>query len=244
MKLLLFTKNLKVYDPFVELCKLNFSEIKIIYDHDHPKRKDDNFKSFMQKINTFSPDYLLSFYYNRLIQKEILALVKNDCLNFHGSLLPDYSGPHAINWQILRGETKSGVTLHELTNKFDAGKIVFQNSFTIEKNDDANDVLKKGIKTSCELLKILSKQIKLKKELNYIAQIPTNQHFKCKKRNHEDGLITSCMSIDEIRNLSRALVNPWPGVFFHKKNGKKISYDRILSYKECYEIWKELNSKY
>ncbi len=142
VKLLLFTKKLDVYNPFVEKCHHFFEDVFLINPSIHPFRKDKNYQKFFQQLSKFNPDLVISFYYNRMIQSEIVKLSKIASLNFHGSLLPNYAGSHALNWQIINGEKESGVTLHQLTNKIDGGKIVFQKSFTIKEDDNANTVLK------------------------------------------------------------------------------------------------------
>ena len=244
MRLLLFTKNMKEYKPFVDLCKTIFIDIKIIYSKEHLKPKNPNFSNFLKEISNYNPDYLISFYYNRKIQNKIIQLVKKDALNFHGSLLPNYSGPHALNWQIRNGENISGVTLHELTDVFDAGNILLQKRFEIHENDDANNVLKKGIACSCDILRDFYDLLKDNKKLLYKKQIVDKNVFKCVKRKPQDGQIKSYMKPTEIRNLSRALVKPWPGVYYYNINNEKILIDRVLDLSECKKILKKIKRKY
>jgi UDP-4-amino-4-deoxy-L-arabinose formyltransferase / UDP-glucuronic acid dehydrogenase (UDP-4-keto-hexauronic acid decarboxylating) len=241
MRLVLFTKKNDEYQSFIEICNNNFQEVKIVTPENHPYRKDVNYKFFFEQLSEFKPDIIISFYYNRMIQKEIVGLSSIDSLNFHGSLLPDYAGSHALNWQIVNGEKESGVTLHQLTNKIDGGKIVFQRSFIINEDDDANDVLKNGIECSCKILKDLINLLRSDKKIQYLNQPIGKNLFKCRKRTPEDGEIKGNMSLTAVKNLSRALVHPWPGVYYYNNKGNKISFNRVLTTKECKDILEKLN---
>ena len=244
MKLLLFTKKNKNYYEFIEKCRKLFPTVKIVFSEDHLKRKHESYKEFFLELQNYEPDVILSFYYNKLIQKEIVSLSKIASLNFHGSLLPNYTGSHTINWQIVNGERQSGVTLHELTNKFDAGKILIQKKFIINDTDDANDVLKKGVCCSCNILDELLAKLRNGTKLEYKDQVVVKNIFKCKKRTPRDGEIKKSMLPYQVKNLSRALVKPWPGVYYYDVNNNKIQIDRVLSIKECEDILKEISDKY
>ena len=104
MKLVLFTKNDKSYKPVIDLF-LDFGEdVKIIYPEDHPSAKEESFSVFFNSIKTHEPTAIISFFYSKYIQSKISDLAKY-ALNFHPSLLPNYRGAHALNWQIINGET-------------------------------------------------------------------------------------------------------------------------------------------
>lgn len=55
---------------------------------------------------------------------EVVNLAHHACINIHPSLLPKYRGPNPIFWQIRNGETQTGVTLHKVSEKIDAGDIL------------------------------------------------------------------------------------------------------------------------
>ena len=67
-----------------------------------------------------------------VLGSEALSLPRLGCLNLHTSLLPAYRGPAPIFWQFRAGETQTGVTLHEMAAKLDAGAIVGQQALPIE----------------------------------------------------------------------------------------------------------------
>ena len=74
--------------------------------------EDINHPIWVKRIRDLQPDILFSFYYRSLLKKPILDIPPRGCLNLHGSLLPAYRGRAPINWVLVNGETKTGVTLH------------------------------------------------------------------------------------------------------------------------------------
>jgi UDP-4-amino-4-deoxy-L-arabinose formyltransferase/UDP-glucuronic acid dehydrogenase (UDP-4-keto-hexauronic acid decarboxylating) len=100
--------------------------------------EDPNTREWINSIRVLAPDIILSFYYRHMITKEILEIPRLGAYNLHGSLLPAYRGRCPVNWVILRGEERSGVTLHEMVEKPDAGDIVAQVSVFIGPDDTAS----------------------------------------------------------------------------------------------------------
>jgi len=74
------------------------------------------------------PELGLVACYPRRLPPPILELPRRGCLNLHPSLLPAYRGPEPVFWQLRAGETRTGVTLHVMTEELDAGDIVAQAS--------------------------------------------------------------------------------------------------------------------
>ncbi|SUC18314.1 bifunctional UDP-glucuronic acid decarboxylase/UDP-4-amino-4-deoxy-L-arabinose formyltransferase [Proteus mirabilis] len=94
-----------------------------------------NHPLWIERIREMKPDVIFSFYYRHMLSDEILNLAPKGAFNLHGSLLPKYRGRAPINWAIVNGETETGVTLHKMTAKADAGDIVAQEKVTIEDTD-------------------------------------------------------------------------------------------------------------
>src|SRR3989304_2993449 len=84
-----------------------------------------------------APDLLFSFYYRSMLKKEVLGIPRLGALNLHGSLLPKYRGRAPVNWVLVKGEAETGVTLHFMTEKPDAGDIVGQAAVPIAFEDTA-----------------------------------------------------------------------------------------------------------
>ena len=98
---------------------------------------DLSYKELEKEILAFRPDYFLSVYGRRIIPQNILNLVKDSAINFHPSLLPDYKGCFSCPWVIINGETHTGITIHEMIEEVDAGKILHQEKVEIMPSDTA-----------------------------------------------------------------------------------------------------------
>ena len=82
---------------------------------------DVNHPLWVERIRALAPDVIFSFYYRNLICDEILGLAAKGAFNLHGSLLPAYRGRAPLNWVLVNGETETGVTLHRMVHRADAG---------------------------------------------------------------------------------------------------------------------------
>src|SRR3990172_8191311 len=98
---------------------------------------DVNSAPWPDRIRTAAPDLLFSFYYRSMLKKEVLGIPRLGALNLHGSLLPKYRGRAPVNWVLVKGEAETGVTLHFMTEKPDAGDIVGQAAVPIAFDDTA-----------------------------------------------------------------------------------------------------------
>ncbi|WP_063656840.1 bifunctional UDP-4-amino-4-deoxy-L-arabinose formyltransferase/UDP-glucuronic acid oxidase ArnA [Candidatus Arsenophonus triatominarum] len=179
-----------------------------------------NHSLWIERIEKMQPDVIFSFYYRHMLSQELLALAPKGAFNLHGSLLPKYRGRVPINWAILHGETETGVTLHKMIAKADAGDIVAQKKISIDATDTAL-VLHKKIRQAAEQL--LADTLPLIKMGDYSAT-PQDEskatYFG--RRSAEDGLIDWSKSANEVNNLVRAVTEPYPGAFTYLAESKMI----------------------
>ena len=173
--------------------------------------EDPNHPLWVERIRRMKPDFIFSFYYRNMLGKELLAIPKKGAINLHGSLLPKYRGRCPINWAVLNGEKETGVTLHYMTEKPDAGDILAQEKFSISSDDTALDVHQKAAEAAAVLLR--KALPKLKK--GTLKGIPQNNDKSTYYggRKPADGVIDFAKSATEIRNLVRAVTRPYPGAF-------------------------------
>jgi len=219
MNLILFTKPLECYLPVISEYRRLVSNLKIVYPEYQPKTSDPQFKEFLEAVEEFSPDAIVSFFYSRYIPSKVFSLAKY-ALNYHPSLLPNYGGAHALNWQIVNGEEISGVTIHVLTKEIDGGDIALQKTFPIAIDDDINAVLEKAIQTSKDLTPKLIDLLETD-SITFKPQCPCGNEFVCKPRTPEDGELSADMTDTEMYNMVRALAHPWPGAYYVTEEGKK-----------------------
>ena len=173
--------------------------------------EDINHPLIVEKIRSFEPDVIFSFYYRQMVKQPILSIPKIGCINLHGSLLPKYRGRVPVNWALVNGEKKTGVTLHYMTPHPDDGPIIAQKEVEIADDDTAFDLHGKCAVAAREMLDEI-----LPKIMDGTAPaIPQNEseatYFHGRKP--ADGLIDWSKSAREIRNLVRAVTMPYPGAF-------------------------------
>ncbi len=178
-----------------------------------------NSPGWIQRIRSWQPDLIFSFYYRRLIDEEILAVPRLGAYNMHGSLLPKYRGRAPINWAVLHGETESGVTLHRMIARADAGDIVDQEKVPIGPDETAHDVMQK---CTAAARTVLSRSIEaIESGSPPLWPQDESQATTFGGRTPEDGRIDWTRSAQEIYNLVRAVTQPYPGAFT-ELNGKRL----------------------
>jgi UDP-4-amino-4-deoxy-L-arabinose formyltransferase/UDP-glucuronic acid dehydrogenase (UDP-4-keto-hexauronic acid decarboxylating) len=158
-----------------------------------------------------APDLLLSVWYRRLLGPELLAVPRVAALNLHGSLLPAYRGRAPLNWALVNGETRTGVTLHHMTADADAGDIVAQRPIAIEPDDTALTLYERMVKAGVALLLETYPAVLA----GTAARTPQDnaRATTVPRRWPEDGRIEWTWPAARIFNMIRAVAEPYPGAF-------------------------------
>jgi len=191
------------FDSVADLSKsLN---LKVYYANDF---NNQQIKEVVEKIN---PDVLFSFYYRDIIPWEILKIPRLGAINMHGSLLPKYRGRCPVNWQLIDGEKISGVTLHYMVEKADAGDIIAQEKVEVSNTDTALTLYDK-LEEAAEALLDRELENILSGKCNRLVQ-DESQATTYGGRNPEDGRIDWSQPAEKIYNLIRAVTKPYPGAF-------------------------------
>jgi methionyl-tRNA formyltransferase len=172
---------------------------------------DPNTPELMAHIRGLNPDFLFSFYYRRMLSPELLAVAQRGAFNMHGSLLPKYRGRVPINWAILKGETETGATLHEMVAKPDAGRIVDQQSVPIGPDDIAIEVFHKVTVAAANVLARSLPGLVAGTAVLKAQDLSRGSYFGGRKP--EDGRIDWSQGARAIHDLVRAVAPPYPGAF-------------------------------
>ena len=98
-----------------------------------------NDDSFFNDLKKLKADIFIVVSY-KIIPKKIYSIPKYKTINIHASLLPSYKGAAPIQRSLENGEDNIGLSIFEITNKVDSGKIINQKSFKIKNNDTYNDI--------------------------------------------------------------------------------------------------------
>ena len=175
--------------------------------------------AWVERIRSWSPDLIFSFYYRNMIREEILAVPRLGAFNMHGSLLPKYRGRVPINWAIVHGEQTTGATLHHMVKRPDAGDIVDQEAVPIGPDETAREVFSKVVKAARLVLERQIEAIEAGTAPRRAQDESQATYFGGRKP--EDGRIDWKQSASQIYNLIRAVTQPYPGAFT-EVNGKKL----------------------
>ncbi len=172
---------------------------------------DVNHALWVERIQKMAPDMIFSFYYRALLSEKILATARLGAYNLHGSLLPTYRGRAPLNWVLVNGESETGVTLHRMVARADAGDILAQERIAIADDDDAMSLHQKLVAGAKTLLASCLPTMKqglidgVKQDESRASVMPG--------RTPEDGRIEWSLPAKSIANLVRAVTDPWPGAF-------------------------------
>ena len=176
------------------------------------KVKEDN---FIQWLKSQNPDLIVVVAFGQILPPKILNIPSFGCINLHASLLPDYRGAAPINWALMNGEEKTGVTTILMNEWMDAGDVFLQRETTIGQEDDAVTLSQRLSTLGAKLL--LETISQLKKGI--LIPMPQN-HSKAsyapalKKKN---GKIDWGNDARSIHNQIRGTL-PWPGAFTNLEN--------------------------
>lgn len=150
------------------------------------------------------PDLILTMAYGQIVPQGLLDIPLFGCLNLHGSILPKYRGAAPIQRAIIDGETKTGITLMQMVDKMDAGKMYAIEEVEITGSDNYTSLCEKmaqaAIKVSLDNLpKYLAKKLPGVDQDESLVTIAN----KIKAENEKLDLTIGCFQfINYVRGLS------------------------------------------
>ena len=177
---------------------------------------ENNLKLFQYKsvskqgfddIKSLNPDVLVTASFGQILRQNIIDLAPNGVINVHSSLLPKYRGSCPVNWAIIKGETKTGVTIMKTDIGLDTGDMILKEEVDIKPEETAGELLMRLAGVGAELL------------VEALDKIENGTVVYTKQNDEESsyypmldkflGKIDFNKSPSEIVNLCRGL-NPWP----------------------------------
>jgi methionyl-tRNA formyltransferase len=162
----------------------------------------------LERIKKINPDINVVVAYGQIIPSSIIYLPKYNSINVHFSLLPKYRGASPVQWAILRGETKTGVTIFELNEKMDEGAILSQEEVNISPQETGGELESRLAQIGADLL------LRTMEEIDKIESSPQShsEATYAPKLKKEDGRIDWRKDALHIQRQVLAL-NPWPSGF-------------------------------
>ena len=179
---------------------------------------DVNHPIWAERISQLAPDVIFSFYYRHLLSDAILEQAPAGAFNLHGSLLPKYRGRAPLNWVLVNGESETGVTLHRMVNRADAGAIIGQQRVAISPDDTALTLHHKLCQTARQVLEQALPAIKRRETRDVLQNESDATYFG--RRTPEDSFLTWNRPATTLHNMVRAVAAPWPGAFSYSGTQK------------------------
>lgn len=209
-------KNLQVYQPI----------------------KVRNNPEFLEEVKKLNPDLICVVAYGKILPQELLDIPQYGCVNVHGSLLPEYRGAAPIQWAVLNGDKKTGVTTMFMNAGMDTGDMILKEEVEIGDDETTGELWDRLKTIGANLL------IKTVKEIENGTATRTKQP--------EEGTMAPMLSkemakidwknktANDIKNLVRGL-NPIMGAYTFL-DGKKIKFWKVqtLTENELLEKFQEL----
>lgn len=187
-----------------------------------PEKVKDN-KEFIEQIKSLKPDVICVVAYGKILPKEILDIPPYGCVNVHGSLLPKYRGAAPIQWAILNGDKKTGVTTMYMDIGMDTGDIILKEEVEIDEDETTGELWeilsKKGGKLLVETLEKL--------EQKTAPRIPQGENYTMAPMLSKEmaKIDWNNKTSKEIKNLVKGL-NPIMGAYT-LYNDKKIKLWKV-----------------
>ncbi len=193
--------------------------------------KDD---SFISELKALRPNLNIVVAF-RMLPKIVWDMPEYGTFNLHASLLPDYRGAAPINWAVINGEQKTGITTFFIDEKIDTGHIIYQKEVAIKSDDTAGTLHDRlmidGAKLVIDTIKAIENDtIKVEPQ-------PKDTAFKTAyKLNRDNTKINWNEDIETINNLIRGL-SPYPAAWcrlYNKGNSENIKILNALPLKEAH----------
>ena len=203
--------------------RVSFCPVKeIAADNKIPVIQPEKIKSkgFYNQVKSYNADIFVVVAYGRMLPEVILQMPKYGAVNVHASLLPKYRGAAPIQWAIINGENKTGITIMQMDKGIDTGDMILKKEIPITGLDTGGSLHDKLARTGAQALLEALALIE-KGEASWEAQDDSLASY-APMINKDTGCINWNKNTDEIINLVRAL-NPWPGAYtMHNETQLKI----------------------
>ncbi len=172
---------------------------------------DVNRPAFRKTVRDYQADLHVSMSFDQILGRDLIDCAPEGFINCHAGALPFYRGRNVLNWALINGEDRFGVTVHYIEEEIDTGDIIRQRFSEIAPNDDYASLLDTAVELCAETLHEALLQIRNG------AVDPTPQEevhpvgFYCSARGEGDEWIHWRWTSRRIHNFVRGIAPPGPG---------------------------------
>jgi methionyl-tRNA formyltransferase len=168
----------------------------------------------VERLREEKPDAIVVAAYGQILSQEILDLPRYGCINIHGSLLPRWRGAAPIQWSVIDGDKKSGITIMQMDKGLDTGDILLQEAVDIAPKETAESLYDKLSALGGPLVLKALKEIEEGTAHRTPQDNEKSTYAKMLKK--EMGCIDWSRPASEIDCQIRGMY-PWPGTYTHHK---------------------------
>lgn len=202
-KVLFVVGRANVYDQTLESIAKN-SQIPFF----RPGNAND--EEFLSIVTGYCPDINVSMSYDQILRRRLIESAPLGFINCHAGALPFYRGRNVLNWALINGETKFGITVHYIDEGIDTGDIIKQEFVDILPEDDYGSILKKAERYCPCVLESALRDIVAGTSIRISQNSIHPVGFYCGRRIDGDELIDWSLSSECIHNFVRGITLPAP----------------------------------
>lgn len=186
-------------------------------------------KDAVEELRKYPADIFVVAAFGQLLSEEILNMPRFGCINIHASLLPAYRGAAPIQWCVINGEEKTGVTIMQMAKGMDTGDILLQKEVVLDEKETGGSLFDRLMETGAELIVEALPKIEAGELIPVVQKEELATYAG--KITKDMGNIDFAKSAVTIERLIRGL-NPWPSAFTHYK-GKILKIWEADVVSEC-----------
>lgn len=175
-------------------------------------------ESFMNILRDMNPDVIVVIAFGQILPKALLEIPRYGCINIHASLLPKLRGAAPIQWAVIDGEEKSGITTMQMDVGLDTGDMLLRKEIILDKKETGGSLHDKLSVMGGELI-LKTLQLAEQGELKPVKQDDSLSNY-AKMLDKHMGELDFTKSANELERLIRGL-NPWPSAYTHM-DGKTL----------------------
>ena len=186
-------------------------------------------KDAVEELRKYPADIFVVAAFGQLLSEEILNMPRFGCINIHASLLPAYRGAAPIQWCVINGEEKTGVTIMQMAKGMDTGDILLQKEVVLDEKETGGSLFDRLMETGAELIVEALPKIEAGELIPVVQKEELATYAG--KITKDMGNIDFTKAAVTIERLIRGL-NPWPSAFTHYK-GKILKIWEADVVSEC-----------
>jgi methionyl-tRNA formyltransferase len=197
--------------------------------------KDENFTTELKALNA---DLFVVVAF-RMLPESVWGMPPKGTINLHASLLPNYRGAAPINWAIMNGESKTGVTTFFIEKEIDTGEVIEQATADIGENETVGELYHRLMHLGADVMVSTIKKIESGDYKSVVQEeLMTNKERPAPKIFKNDCLIDFNKPVQDVHNFCRGL-SPYPAAWctlYNKDKEETKTYKVFTSEKTLIEV--------